>query len=445
MSIYAGEVEKSVLSCMLMAEDCAKNGCGILQEDDFFLSAHRSIFIAMQAIVARGAMPDVSLLWEELQKQQNIPVELEHLKEIMMAVGSTMNFEKYVSKLKELRFLRGCEDAGKQLAGLSAKKDIGGVYALLEKLRTSAVEDASEPENVADILSQVVIKMDDDRRNGNVFSGIPTGFIDYDIITGGLQNGELTLLAARPSMGKTACAIDIIRHVARHQVDKIVLFFSLEMPKNRIAARIYCGDTCTDNAIFSIRDNDEEKWAEFLQNLSAEGGRFEEMAARIQIDDKSDTSIARMREVCHKMRSKGKTLGLVVVDYIQIMQAKGENREKEIASISMGLKRLAREFDCPVLALSQLSRNLESRADKRPILADLRESGTLEQDADVVAFLYRDEYYFPDTEKKGEAELIVRKNRNGPTGTVLLRWLAACTSFRNFGEWIPTNQKGAWE
>lgn len=445
MSIYAGEVEKSVLSCMLMAEDCAKNGCGILQEDDFFLSAHRSIFIAMQAIVARGAMPDVSLLWEELQKQQNIPVELEHLKEIMMAVGSTMNFEKYVSKLKELRFLRGCEDAGKQLAGLSAKKDIGGVYALLEKLRTSAVEDASEPENVADILSQVVIKMDDDRRNGNVFSGIPTGFIDYDIITGGLQNGELTLLAARPSMGKTACAIDIIRHVARHQVDKIVLFFSLEMPKNRIAARIYCGDTCTDNAIFSIRDNDEEKWAEFLQNLSAEGGRFEEMAARIQIDDKSDTSIARMREVCHKMRSKGKTLGLVVVDYIQIMQAKGENREKEIASISMGLKRLAREFDCPVLALSQLSRNLESRADKRPILADLRESGTLEQDADVVAFLYRDEYYFPDTEKKGEAELIVRKNRNGPTGTVLLRWLADCTSFRNFGEWIPTNQKGAWE
>ena len=445
MSIYAGEVEKSVLSCMLMAEDCAKNGCGILQEDDFFLSAHRSIFIAMQAIVARGAMPDVSLLWEELQKQQNIPVELEHLKEIMMAVGSTMNFEKYVSKLKELRFLRGCEDAGKQLAGLSAKKDIGGVYALLEKLRTSAVEDASEPENVADILSQVVIKMDDDRRNGNVFSGIPTGFIDYDIITGGLQNGELTLLAARPSMGKTACAIDIIRHVARHQLDKIVLFFSLEMPKNRIAARIYCGDTCTDNAIFSIRDNDEEKWAEFLQNLSAEGGRFEEMAARIQIDDKSDTSIARMREVCHKMRSKGKTLGLVVVDYIQIMQAKGENREKEIASISMGLKRLAREFDCPVLALSQLSRNLESRADKRPILADLRESGTLEQDADVVAFLYRDEYYFPDTEKKGEAELIVRKNRNGPTGTVLLRWLSNCTSFRNFGEWIPTNKKGAWE
>ncbi len=444
MSIYAGEVEKSVLSCMLMAEDCAKNGCGILQEDDFFLSAHKAIFASMQTIVAHGAMPDVSLLWEELQKQ-NIPVDLEHLKEIMMAVGNTVNFDKYVSQLKELRFLRGCEDAGKQLAGLSTKKDIDGVYALLEKLRTSAVEDASEPENAADILSQIVIKMDDDRRNGNVFSGIPTGFIDYDIITGGLQNGELTLLAARPSMGKTACAIDIIRHVARHQVDKIVLFFSLEMPKNRIAARIYCGDTCTDNAIFSIRDNDEEKWAEFLQNLSAEGGRFEEMAARIQIDDKSDTSIARMREVCHKMRSKGKTLGLVVVDYIQIMQAKGENREKEIASISMGLKRLAREFDCPVLALSQLSRNLESRADKRPILADLRESGTLEQDADVVAFLYRDEYYFPDTEKKGEAELIVRKNRNGPTGTVLLRWLAACTSFRNFGEWIPTNQKGAWE
>ena len=445
MSIYAGEVEKSVLSCMLMAEDCAKNGCGILQEDDFFLSAHRSIFIAMQAIVARGAMPDVSLLWEELQKQQNIPVELEHLKEIMMAVGSTMNFEKYVSKLKELRFLRGCEDAGKQLAGLSAKKDIGGVYALLEKLRASAVEDVSEPENAADILSDIVTKMDEDRRNGKVVSGIPTGFIDYDFITGGLQNGELTLLAARPSMGKTAFAIDVMRHVARHQADKIVLFFSLEMPKNRIAARIYCGDTCTDNAIFSIRENDEEKWAEFLKNLSAEGGRFEEMAARIQIDDNSYTGVERMREICHKLRSKGKTLGLVVVDYIQIMQAKGENREKEVASISMGLKRLAREFDCPVLALSQLSRNLESRADKRPILADLRESGTLEQDADMVAFLYRDEYYFPDTEKKGEAELIVRKNRNGPTGTVLLRWLADCTSFRNFGEWTPTNKKGAWE
>ena len=197
--------------------------------------------------------------------------------------------------------------------------------------------------------------------------------------------------------------------------------------------------------VFSIHGGNNVEWADFLENLSKEGSRFEQMAEKIIIDDRPGLAVTDMRKVLHGLKSRGKEVAFVVIDYIQLITATGESRTQELSKVSSGLKNIAREFECPVLALSQLSRACESRADHRPMLSDLRESGAIEQDADVVMFLYRDEYYFPDTERKNQAELILAKNRNGPTGTVDLIWRKECTSFRSFSKWNETKEKGPWE
>lgn len=301
------------------------------------------------------------------------------------------------------------------------------------------------PQNAAEIMAGYVRELDENRKNGNKLNGLSSGFVDVDMYLGGLCKGDLLILAARPSMGKTALAGDFLRNVARKLPENAVcVFFSLEMDKKRIVSRLYCGDTGTNNVVFSIHGGNNAEWADFLENLSKEGSRFEKMAEKIIIDGRPGLAVMEMRKVLHGLKSRGKEVAFVVIDYIQLIAARGENRNQELSKVSAGLKNIAREFNCPVMALSQLSRLCEMRADHRPMLSDLRESGAIEQDADVVMFLYRDEYYFPDTERKNQAELILAKNRNGPTGTVDLVWRKECTSFRSFSKWNETKEKGPW-
>jgi len=253
-------------------------------------------------------------------------------------------------------------------------------------------------------------------------------------------------------MGKTALALDIARGCAKSLSleGKIVVFFSLEMNECDIVGRLYCGETGVDNVMFSLRENDDAKWAEFLRTFEKSGDFFERMAKNIIIDDSNYITPENMRARCHSIRIKGKEIGLIVIDYLQLMSAgRGDNRTQELSHISRSLKLLAKDFHCPVVALSQLSRQVEARVDKRPMLSDLRESGSIEQDADAVMFVYRDEYYYPDTEKKGIAEIIIGKQRKGPVGTVELAWLPHATTFRNLAhngyKWKNVNQKSPWE
>ena len=443
--IYSVETERACLGCMLMDFETARNAAGVLSEDDFYLTHHRDIFRALAALVEKNAMPDIPLIWAEMNRQGTAErVGMDTLAKIATEVGSTINAKKYISNLQEMGWLRQCAAKGRALTEAASNGNADGVYSLLEELKNNHVQ-GDVPQNAAEIMVAYVQELDADRKNGKKLQGLSSGFVDVDMYLGGLCKGDLLILAARPSMGKTALAGDILRNVARKLPEKAVcVFFSLEMDRKRIVSRLYCGDTGANNVIFSIHGGDHQDWVDFLDSLSADGSRFEKMAEKIIIDDRPGLPVMEMRKVLHGLKSQRKEVAFVVIDYIQLITATGESRTQEVSKVSAALKNIAREFACPVLALSQLSRACEQRVDHRPMLSDLRESGAIEQDADVVAFLYRDEYYFPDTEKKNQAELILAKNRNGPTGTVYLAWKKDSTSFRSLSKWNDTKEKGPW-
>ena len=275
-----------------------------------------------------------------------------------------------------------------------------------------------------EVLLDVINRIEKISKSPEKIIGLSTGFIDFDYRTSGLQNSDLILIAARPSMGKTAFALNIAENIALNQ-NKGVAIFSLEMSKFQLANRLLCSNAKMDAQKLRTGDLSQKDWAlitESLGNLSQ---------AKIYIDDTPGISVAQLRSKARKLKLE-KDISLVIIDYLQLMSGnlKNESRQQEISEISRGLKSIARELDIPIIALSQLSRACEARADHRPMLSDLRESGAIEQDADLVAFLYRDEYYNPESEKKNVAELIIAKQRNGPTGTIELLWEGFCTRFR---------------
>ena len=262
-------------------------------------------------------------------------------------------------------------------------------------------------------------------KNKGKLTGVPTGFADFDMKTAGLQPSDLILIAARPSMGKTAFALNIAQNAAiRNNVP--VAIFSLEMSKEQLVNRMLCSEAMVDAQKLRTGELADEDWPKLIQAI----GPLSQ--AEIYIDDTPGVSPMDIRAKCRKLKLE-RGIGLILIDYLQLMSSdsKTESRQQEISEISRALKAVAREMNAPVIALSQLSRACETRTDHRPMLSDLRESGAIEQDADVVTFLYRDEYYFPDTEKKNQAELIIAKQRNGPTGTVDLMWLGQRTKFAN--------------
>jgi len=368
-----------------------------------------------------------------------------------MAVGTSVNLPRYAEELRQLSYFRRCIENGRKMMESAYKQDENGISESLRNLREDGVG-ADAPRTAAEVMAEYLQDLSEQRKSGKLFSGLQTGFVDLDLLTGGLRSDDLYIIAGRPAMGKTALALDIARGCAKSLFaeGKTVVFFSLEMNERDIVARLYCGETGADNVMFSLRENDDAKWGEFLRKFERNGDFFEQMAQNIIVDDSNYITPENMRAKCHGIRIGGKEIGLIVIDYLQLMSAgKGDNRVQELSHISRSLKLMAKDFHCPVVALSQLSRQVETRQDKRPMLSDLRESGSIEQDADAVMFVYRDEYYYPDSEKKGIAELIMGKQRKGPVGTVELAWLPHATTFRNLarntGAWKSVDEKSPWE
>ena len=312
------------------------------------------------------------------------------------------------------------------LASYKSQKPAELILSYAEKSIFNIIQTKSSNEfiQLREVLVQVIDRIEKISKSPEKIIGLSTGFIDFDYRTSGLQNSDLILIAARPSMGKTAFALNIAENIALNQ-NKGVAIFSLEMSKFQLANRLLCSNAKMDAQKLRTGDLSQKDWSlitESLGNLSQ---------AKIYIDDTPGISVAQLRSKARKLKLE-KDISLVIIDYLQLMSGnlKNESRQQEISEISRGLKSIARELDIPIIALSQLSRACEARADHRPMLSDLRESGAIEQDADLVAFLYRDEYYNPESEKKNVAELIIAKQRNGPTGTIELLWEGFCTRFR---------------
>ncbi len=450
---YSHETEKAALGSMFMDNIAAVQGCGTLVDEDFYYPQNKLLFHALCSVIHDGGVSDISLVWRQLEKDgSSQQTSISYLSEVAMTVGTSVNLQRYTEELKQLSYYRRCIDSGRKLVEAAYKQDDNGISQYLEMLRKDDIG-IDAPMNAADILIEYIEELDRKRKSGQLFNGLQTGFIDFDLTTGGLREDDLYIIAGRPAMGKTAFGLDIARGCRKTliQEGKAIVIFSLEMGRRDIAARIYCGETSADNVVFSQRENDDEKWAEFLRQLERNGDFMEHVLRGIHVEDQPFVTPENMRAKCHAVRSMGKEIGLIMIDYIQLMHGgKGENRTQDLSYITRSLKLLAKEFHCPVVALSQINRAVEQRPEKRPVLSDLRESGSIEQDADVVMFVYRDEYYYSDTPDKNCAEIIFAKNRKGPVGTVKLAWIPTATTFRNLLKqdtegWQKTNKKTPWE
>ncbi|MCI5936987.1 MAG: replicative DNA helicase [Eubacterium sp.] len=430
------EAEQSVIGSMLMDQEAIVVASEKLNEEDFYNSRFRSLFSAIVDLYHAGKPADLVTLADKL-REKNVPEEvssIEFISSIISSVPTSAHAGHYADIVKEKSFLRSLirvtENITNQCYGDST--DITELINDTEKSIMDVVQGRTTAEDFTPI-SQIALDTLESIQSaamstGDV-TGISTGFRDLDYRTAGLQPSDLILIAARPSMGKTAFALNIAEYVA--MVNKIpTAIFSLEMSKIQLAKRLISMNSKVDSQHIRTGTLEDDEWAKITESSIILG------ESALVIDDTANISIQELRSKCRKIKMEKGNLGLIIIDYLQLMSGgsgnKNISRQQEISDISRSLKGLARELNCPVIALSQLSRKVEEREDKRPILSDLRESGAIEQDADIVMFLYRDEYYNKDaSEKKGVTELIIGKQRNGPTCTVELKWLGQYTKFAN--------------
>lgn len=423
------DAELAVLSSMLFDREALAAAYEMLKSDDFYRPDHKAIFESMIALFAENAPVDIVTLKSRLE-ERNIFDQVggrDALTALAAAVSTSANIKHYAKIVADKSILRKVIKMSSELSATIYDGDlpIDALLDLAEKkiFDISANRNSNDFSHIHDILLTSIEKIEDIFHSGGRVTGVSTGFADFDHKTAGLQPSDLILIAARPSMGKTAFALNIAQYAAvRQSVPTAV--FSLEMSKEQLVNRLLCAEAMINAQKLRTGELTQDDWAKIAKAVGPLS------AAPLYIDDTPGISVAEMRSKCRKLKLE-KGLKLVVVDYLQLMSGAGrpESRQQEISEISRSLKAIAREVEAPVIALSQLSRACESRADHRPMLSDLRESGAIEQDADVVAFLYRDEYYNPDTEKKNQAEVIIAKQRNGPTGTVDLMWLGEYTKF----------------
>jgi len=427
------EAEQSVLGSMIIDKDAITTAVEILTENDFYRPDHQKIFKAIAELFFKGEPVDLITLKNKLE-QEGILEQVGGIKYIgtlANSVPTSAHIKKYSKIVEEKSLLRKLIKFSQTLSSMSyeANDNIETIIDFAQKSIFDIMQNRHTEEfsHIKDVLPKTFEKIEQTYNNKGETIGLATGFLDLDMKTAGLQPSDLILIAARPSMGKTAFALNIAQYVSvRNNVP--IAIFSLEMSKEQLVNRILSAEAHIDAQKLRTGDLDSEDWLNIVQSMGPLS------SAPIYIDDTPSITVNEVRSKCRKLKLE-KGLGLVIIDYLQLMSAnpntKGDNRQQEISEISRSLKALAREIDAPVIALSQLSRACEARADHRPMLSDLRESGAIEQDADIVAFLYRDEYYNPDTEKKGVAEVIIAKQRNGPTGTIDLMWLGKYTKFSN--------------
>lgn len=425
------EAEQSVLGAMLLDKEAISAATELISGEDFYREAHKEIFEAIVEIYDKGEPVDLITLTEKLKTRNTLDTVggITFLTNLMDAVPTTHNIKYYAKIIEDKSLLRRLIKSSNEIISKSyqASEDIGEIIDGAEKsiFNISLNRSTQGFTHVKNILSVNFDKIEELYLNKGKITGVPTGFDDLDNKLSGLQKSDLVLIAARPSMGKSSFMMNIVQHAAvRENITTAI--FSLEMSKEQLTQRLLCAEALIDAHRLRIGDINEDEWVKLARAM----GPLSE--APIYIDDTPAISITEMRAKCRRLKLEH-DLGLIVIDYLQLMQGKSnsDSRQQEISEISRSLKALAREINVPVVSLSQLSRAPEMRADHRPILSDLRESGAIEQDADVVMFLYRDEYYHPDTEKKNIGEVIIAKQRNGPTGTVELVWLGQFTKFVN--------------
>ena len=424
--------ELAVLGAMFLDREAASLALEMLTGEDFYRPDHRQVFEAAEELYHSGVPIDMITVKNKLEEKQVFEQigGLPFLANISTSVGSSANMRHYAAIVEEKSVLRRLIRTANNISQMSyeGKTDVNAIMDTAEKGIFDIMQNrhSNQFHHIRDIAVDSIEKIEDIYRSKGKLTGVPTGFVDFDQKTAGLQKSDLILLAARPSMGKTAFALNIIQNAAiRSNVPTAV--FSLEMSREQLVNRMLCSEAMLDAQRLRTGELTDSDWADLIQAM----GPLSQ--APIYIDDTPGVTPMEVRSKCRRLKVE-KGLGLIVIDYLQLMSGNSRNdsRQQEISEISRALKAIAREMEAPVIALSQLSRACEQRADHRPMLSDLRESGAIEQDADVVAFLYRDEYYFPDTEKKNQAELIIAKQRNGPTGTVDLTWMGQYTKFGNF-------------
>jgi len=435
------DAEQSVLGAILLDREAIYTAMKLVQPDDFYREDHRLIYEAMLALNENSRPVDLITVSEQLRLQGNLEKSggVAYIASLAEMAPIAANVEYYARIVEEKSLLRTLIQLSTRIAGMGydeseePEKLIAEAERMIMELGSKRVTGAFF--SIKDILLDTLAHMEFLYNNRGSITGVPTSFGDLDKICHGLQPSDLVILAGRPSMGKTSLGMCIGYGAAlKHNVPAAI--FSLEMSKEQLVQRILCAEAKIDQQRLRNGSLEEGDW----QALHDVAGKLAK--APIYIDDTPAITVRQIRAKARQLQVE-KGLGLIIIDYLQLMQGtrRSENRQQEIADISRALKGLAKELNVPVLALAQLSRAVEQRQDKRPIMSDLRESGALEQDADLVMFIYRDEYYNPDSEKKGIAEIIISKHRNGPVGTVELGFLKELTKFvpllKNAGEYQP--------
>lgn len=423
------EAEQSTLGAMLIEKEALAKVIEVLKPSDFYKESHQLIFSAVFKLFEKGEAVDLITLTDELKKHDSLDKAggAAYLTLLIDSVPTAANVEYYANIIKEKSDLRSLIYAGTDIArmGYEAKEPVEQVLDKSEQLIFSITQRRTTRDFV--LLKQVLTgtfeKINELYEKKSYITGIPTGFKELDKLSAGLQSAELIVVAARPSIGKTAICLNIASHAAIHE-KKTVAIFSLEMSKDQLVQRLICSEAQVNAQKFRTGYLEEGDWP----NITSAIALLSE--APIFIDDTPDITVMEMRSKARRLKAKY-GLDFLIVDYLQMIRGhqRAENRNQEISEISRQLKNLAKELNIPVVAVSQLSRAVESRADKRPLLSDLRESGAIEQEADLVAFIYRDDFYNPQTEKKNIAEIIVAKQRNGPVGTIELVFLKEYTRF----------------
>ena len=425
------EAEQAVIGSMLTDQDAVIAAIETLKPDDFYREDNKLIYTAILNIYNKAEPIDIITLKAELTSMKKLDAVggLEYIVELPEKVPTTANVDRYIKIVEEKSMLRNLIKTANEILsmGYEQTEDVEDVMDHAEKKIFDVMQRKNQKgyTSIKDILVESFTKLEELYNQKQHVTGVPTGFIELDKKTAGLHGSELILIAARPAMGKSAFALNIGTYAAT-KANIPVAIFSLEMSKEQVGNRILCSEALVDsNNVRTGELNDEE-----LGKLAETSGELSQ--AQIYVDDTPGISVMEIRAKCRKLKLE-KNIGLVIIDYLQLIQGSGKtsSREQEIAEISRSLKILAKEIDVPVIALSQLSRAVEGRPDHRPMLSDLRESGSIEQDADIVMFLYRDDYYNEDSEKKNIAEVIISKQRAGSTGTVELAWIGKYTKFAN--------------
>lgn len=430
------EAESSVLGGLLLDNTAWERVGDLLKYDDFYRYEHRLVFAAVAALVEANKPADVITVNEHLQNQGKADEigGLGYLNSLAQYVPSAANIRRYAEIVRERAILRKLVSASDEISTSAFNPQGKPVAKILDEAEQKIFNIGEEGSRMKQgfqgmdtLVVQLLDRVEEMANNPNDITGVPTGFYDLDRMTSGFQAGDMVVLAARPSMGKTAFAVNIAEHVALNEGLPVAIF-SMEMGASQLAVRIVGSIGRIDQGHLRTGKLTDEEWPrlteaiEKLRNIS------------LHIDETPGLTTTELRANARRLARQCGKLGLIVVDYLQLMSgssSSGENRATELSEISRGLKMLAKELQCPVIALSQLNRSVETRTDKRPMMSDLRESGAIEQDADVIMFIYRDDYYNKDSKEPGVAEVIIGKQRNGPTGTIKLAFLKHLTRFES--------------